>query len=304
VSAASPQSPTGWAFEERRIAGSDGTELAVRLPVPASAGGATTGPPMVLVHGLSSNARLWDGVALRLAARGHPVAAVDQRGHGLSAKPETGYDWETLTADLLAVLAALGWSSAVVAGQSWGGNVVVELAARHPQAVVAAVLVDGGTIELQDRFADWPTCLAALTPPQFDGVNAEQFEALLRRHHPDWPEEGIQGTLGNAEVLADGTVRPWLPRPVHLQIIRLMWEQHPSLLWPTIEVPVVIVPAEDATAPTGRFMTAKREEADRALRGLRHGSVHWLVGDHDLHAQHPDQVAAILHDAGAAKEPA
>ena len=38
----------------------------------------------LLVHGLASNARLWDGVARRLAGAGHAVAAVDLRGHGRS----------------------------------------------------------------------------------------------------------------------------------------------------------------------------------------------------------------------------
>ena len=60
------------------------------------------GTPVLLVHGLASNARLWDGVASRLAADGHPVAAVDQRGHGQSDKPDGGYDFATLTEDWLA----------------------------------------------------------------------------------------------------------------------------------------------------------------------------------------------------------
>src|SRR5688500_20348076 len=51
------------------------------------------GRPVLLVHCLSSNARLWDGVAARLAEAGHPVVAVDLRGHGSSEDvPETGTD--------------------------------------------------------------------------------------------------------------------------------------------------------------------------------------------------------------------
>ena len=45
------------------------------------------GRPFLLVHGLSSNSRVWDGVARRLAAAGHEVVAVDQRGHGRSEEP-------------------------------------------------------------------------------------------------------------------------------------------------------------------------------------------------------------------------
>jgi len=44
-------------------------------------------PAFVLVHGLASNLRLWDGVAERLHAAGHSVVALDQRGHGCSDGP-------------------------------------------------------------------------------------------------------------------------------------------------------------------------------------------------------------------------
>ncbi len=86
------------------------------------------GQPFLLVHGLSSNARLWDEVAARLSAAGHPVTAVDLRSHGDSDAPPHGYDTATAAADL----AALGIPGAIVAGQSWGGNVAVEFAAKHP----------------------------------------------------------------------------------------------------------------------------------------------------------------------------
>jgi len=43
------------------------------------------GRPYLLVHGLSSNARLWDGVAARISGAGHPVYAVDLRSHGESS---------------------------------------------------------------------------------------------------------------------------------------------------------------------------------------------------------------------------
>src|SRR2546423_11907762 len=96
--------------------------------------------PFLLVHGLSSNARLWDGVAAELAAAGHPVHAVDLRSHGDSDAPPDGYDTATAAADL----AALGLTGAVAAGQSWGGSVVVALAAKYPEVVAALALVGGG----------------------------------------------------------------------------------------------------------------------------------------------------------------
>ena len=116
----------------------------------------------VLVHGLASNARLWDGVGSRLAELGHASVAVDQRGHGSSSKPDHGYDFETVTDDLAAVIEQALGRPAVLAGQSWGGNVVVEFARRHPDLVSGIVCVDGGFIQLADAFPVWDDARAAL----------------------------------------------------------------------------------------------------------------------------------------------
>ncbi|MCA1691929.1 MAG: alpha/beta hydrolase, partial [Actinobacteria bacterium] len=164
--------------------------------------------PFLLVHGLSSNCRTWDFVAHRLQAEGHFVVAVDLRGHGQSDKPETGYDFATLTADLLAVIDSAGLDRPVVAGQSTGGNLAVELAHRAPDRIAAAIGVDGGALELQFRWPTWDECEAALAPPRFDGTPADELTAAIREAHPEWPDAAVAATLANCEVLADGTVRP------------------------------------------------------------------------------------------------
>ena len=287
------RSPIGAGPEPARssLAVADGVELSV---ITANPDGTRT--PVLMVHGLASNARLWDGVAAGLAAAGHPVAAVDQRGHGRSSKPDNGYDFATLTSDLVEVIDALGWTSRppVVAGQSWGGNVVLDLAAHHPASVSALVLVDGGTIELSARFADWPTCEAALAPPPLIGTPADDFERMIRGHHPSWPESGIAGTLANMELLDDGTIRPWLSRDNHMRILRHLWEHRPRELYPDVEAAVLILMAEDGSNP--RWMAGKREEVAAARSGLRRSDTHWIEGDHDLHAQFPDRVADLIHN--------
>jgi len=303
-SAPTPPPPTpasaGPAVAARRVvvAVADGTGVAVWLREPPEAGSGAEGVPMLLVHGLASVGRLWDGVADELVRRGHPVAAVDQRGHGASDKPDEGYDFATLTDDLVAVLDALHWSEPVVAaGQSWGANVVLELAARQPHRLRAAALVDGGTIELSARFADWPTAEAALAPPQLEGTPLAEMERMLRARHPDWPETGIAGALATMEVLPDATVRPWLSREHHLRILRGLWEHHPPQRYPDVGVPVLVIPAGDPSRPASRFETAKREEVAAAAAGLGTVAVRWIDGDHDLHAQFPGRIAELLSAA-------
>src|SRR5687767_6680359 len=145
-----------------RVEVSPGVTLRVRVwpgDIPA---------PYLLVHGLSSNARLWDGVAAELSAAGRPAYAVDQRSHGESDAPPEGYDTTTAAADLAVVCERLGLSPVVAVGQSWGGNVVVRLAAEHPALVAGLALVDGGWIDLSAEFATWEECERALRPPDVD----------------------------------------------------------------------------------------------------------------------------------------
>jgi pimeloyl-ACP methyl ester carboxylesterase len=246
--------------------------------------------PFLLVHGLASNARLWDGVGSRLEELGHRSVAVDQRGHGLSDKPDTGYDFTTITNDLAALIRAVGFDRPMVAGQSWGGNVVVELAWRYPSLVRGIACVDGGTIELSSRFSEWEDCKAAMTPPKMAGMPLDRLETGLRKMHPDWPESGIAGTLANFEVRSDGTVAPWLTLDRHLQILRAMWEQKPSSLFPSIEVPVLLVPARGGV---GGMDKSKSIEA--AAAALRQSRVEWFDADHDIHAQFPVVLADLFH---------
>lgn len=248
----------------------------------------------LLVHGLASNARLWDGVGRALAGLGHEAAAVDLRGHGLSDKPDHGYDFETVTGDLLAVIAALGWERPVVVGQSWGGNLALELAWRAPSAVAGIAAVDGGTIDLQTHYPQWSDCARALRPPALAGMPAGDLERRLRDAHPDWPEEGIAGTMGNFRLCDDGTIEPWLTLGRHLTILRGLWDHRPESRYPEIPVPVLLIPAvSEASA-----WSAERQAAtQRALHALPRARAAAIAGDHDLHAQHPARIAALLDSA-------
>ncbi len=130
-----------------------------------------------------------------------------------------------------------------MAGQSWGGNVAVELAGRHPDLVRGIVCVDGGWLELGREFAGWDACRSALAPPRLLGRRLEEVEGYVRSAHPDWPESGIRGVLANFEVRPDGTIAPWLTYERHIEVLRGLWEHHPSTRYASIGVPVLLVPA-------------------------------------------------------------
>jgi pimeloyl-ACP methyl ester carboxylesterase len=241
-----------------------------------------------LVHGLSSNARLWDHTAEALSAAGHPVHAVDLRSHGDSDAPPDGYDTATAADDL----AALGLTGAVAVGQSWGGNVVVVLAAKHPDVVAGLALVDGGWLDPASEFPSWQACEAALRPPDIDGLPAGELRGYLRQGHPDWSADAIEATLGNMRIWPDGTLSRRLSIERHMRIIRSMWDDPPQRYYPSITVPTLLIPALPADL---RAAAARRARVDRAAAALPGATIREYVNsDHDLHAQHPRELAADL----------
>jgi pimeloyl-ACP methyl ester carboxylesterase len=250
--------------------------------------------PFVLLHGLASNALTWEAVARELNAAGHAVVTVDQRGHGLSDKPDSGYGFDEVTADLRVLIEALDLPrKPIVAGQSWGANVVLDFAGRYPDTPCGLVLVDGGYMELSSRpGATWEKIAVDLRPPNLLGTPRLQIANFLRQAHPDWTAEGIEHTLGNFETLPDGTVRPWLSLDHHMAILRALWEHHPPEIYSRVTVPVLIVPA--ATSDQA-WTVMKRPAVAKAEAALPHARVHWFEGaDHDVHVQKPGELAAVM----------
>lgn len=268
-----------------------------RLAVRRCAG---AGRPFLLVHGLASNARLWDSVAVLLLDAGHEVVAVDLRGHGRSEQVDDGYTTDQAADDLAALCAELGLTgdrAPIAAGQSWGGNVVVSLAAHHG-GVAALALVDGGWIALGERFATFEQCWAALAPPAFDSLPFESLTEQVRQWHPDWPAEGIEGTVANFAEGADGMARPRLRREHHREIVHSLWVGDPRPLYPRVTVPVLLAPAvaDDTDA-------ARRASPSEAFALLADARISWYVGaDHDLHAQQPARLVQDLLELAASAE--
>jgi pimeloyl-ACP methyl ester carboxylesterase len=92
------------------------------------------GPPLLLMHGWPQTWYAWRMVMPALA-RDFLVVAPDQRGTGLSGKPEDGYDTGTLAGDLVALMDALGHQRFAMAGHDTGMWIGYALAADHRERV-------------------------------------------------------------------------------------------------------------------------------------------------------------------------
>jgi pimeloyl-ACP methyl ester carboxylesterase len=99
------------------------------------------GPPLLLVHGWPENWYAWR-LLMPALARDFQVIAVDQRGIGLSDKPEGGYDTGALAGDLIGLMDALGHQRFAVVGHDTGFAISYALAADHPDRVACAALAE------------------------------------------------------------------------------------------------------------------------------------------------------------------
>jgi len=93
------------------------------------------GPPLLLIHGWPGSWYYWR-LVMPAFARDFEVIAVDQRGIGLSDKPEDGYDTGSLANDLVGLMDALGHEQFAVVGVDTGLLIGYALAADHPHRVV------------------------------------------------------------------------------------------------------------------------------------------------------------------------
>ena len=92
------------------------------------------GAPVVFCHGFPELAFSWRHQLKAMADAGRWAIAPDQRGYGLTSRPEAveDYDMAHLTGDLVGLLDHLGAEKAIWCGHDWGGIVVWQMPMMHP----------------------------------------------------------------------------------------------------------------------------------------------------------------------------
>ena len=97
--------------------------------------------PLLLLHGLADHALVWSSLGNFIADQYH-IVAPDLRGHGNSSKPNQGYTFADIIADLEALMQHLNWSNAHILGHSWSGKLVPIWSKKNPEYFRSIILVD------------------------------------------------------------------------------------------------------------------------------------------------------------------
>jgi pimeloyl-ACP methyl ester carboxylesterase len=152
--------------------------------------------------------------------------------------------------------------------------------------------VDGGLIALAQRFASWEQCAEDMKPPRLAGIQITDFESKVLKQYSGWPDAAVQGTLACMQRHVDGTMSPWLTFERHMLVLRGLWEHSPHETLSHTSCPVLFTLADSK----GKH-TQKRDDYERAALDNTRVRLEWFASaHHDLHAQHPERWAAVVHE--------
>jgi non-heme chloroperoxidase len=125
------------------------------------------GQPVVLIHGYPLNGRSWERQERDLLAAGYRVVAYDRRGFGKSSRPAAGYDYDTFTADLNAVIEHLNLTDINLVGFSMGTGEVTRYLGTHGSGRVRKAALLGAIPPFLLKTDDNP-----------EGVDGSVFEGI------------------------------------------------------------------------------------------------------------------------------
>lgn len=128
-----------------------------------------SGKPVVLVHGYPLSGRSWERQTTALLNAGYRVITYDRRGFGKSSQPISGYDYDTLAADLNTLIITLNLRDVALFGFSMGGGEVARYVGKHGSDRVSKA-----------GFLSAITPFLLKTPDNPTGVDRQLFEGLKK----------------------------------------------------------------------------------------------------------------------------
>jgi pimeloyl-ACP methyl ester carboxylesterase len=237
-------------------------------------------PPLILMPGLTVNARSFDGLIAAGLSPALRVVAVDLRGRGLSDKPATGYTMEDHARDIIGLLDHLELAQVVMGGHSFGGLLTLYLAANYPDRISKAVVIDAAgemhpdTLELikpsVDRLGQtvpsWEQYLETMkSMPFFDGWWDPLIENFYR---------------ADVETLADGSVKPRSRPEAIIEAVEAGlgedWNRHLA----NIKQPLLLLNAPGPFGPPGTPPVLPRENALATVNAVANGRYVEIPGNH------------------------
>ena len=251
-------------------------------------------PPLLFLHGLSSNARYWERLARLLPER--RLVALDQRGHGLTGRPPRmpalphGYAMEELLNDAEFVIDELNLHKPVVVGHSWGATIALELVGTRQGIAGGLVFIDGPVQSAANLFS-WEEAQKVMQPPLPRFKSLEEAVSQSRLDFEGAWDQDLESFV-KARVIPDGdALILTLTAPVRLELLQRLYEAQPDVLWPRVSVPAAALLARRGPA---RIATSREAGAARLAELAPNVELRWYESPHDIPLCMPAEVALAI----------
>ena len=250
------------------------------------------GRPVVLIHGFPLSGRSWEKQTVALLEAGFRVVTYDRRGFGQSSQPATGYDYDTLTADLDQLMTQLDLHDVTLVGFSMGGGEVARYLGTHgAERVRKAVFISAVPPHLKK------------TPEDPHGVESSVFDEIQAAIRADRPAfltqffkdfynlDQLLGQRISEEVVRDSWQIAVSASPVATHAVVPGWGADFRRDLAKIQVPTLVIHGDqDRIVPV--------EAAGRRTHALISGSLYVELegAPHGLLWTHADEVNRALLD--------
>ena len=234
-------------------------------------GGDPANPALLLVHGWTGLGVAWTSVAEAFQDRYH-IIAPDNRGHGQTDKPVTGYMLRDFATDIVNLIEVLGLDKPAFVGHSWGGNIGTIMASDYADKICCAFLEDPVYWKMVNtHVTSLPQALARHNRPEAEiraeamslGLSQQEADDLVYRHHHFSPHAVTR-------LLTDN--RSWA----------FQCEEHMK----RIAVPTQVLVAD---IKAGGYMMPEELEYYRSIATPDLEFRLWEDVGHGMHAARPDQ---------------
>lgn len=254
--------------------------------------GPESGRRWVFVHGLMGFANNWRKIISGIEAT-ERCLTFDQRGHGRSIKPMTGYAPENYADDLKMILDSLGWERVILVGHSMGGRNVLNFASRFPERVEKLVIEDIGP-EMKPHAVDYYEDLLGAVPTPFATREEAKFffqgEFQKRVKVRDKVDVLAQYFYANVEDKPDGTVSWRFSKEAILESVVAGREKDRWSELRGLQMPVLLIRGQNSQELSENIYQ-EMLASNKMIKGVEiQGAGHWV------HADRPQEFVQVLKE--------
>lgn len=205
------------------------------------------GRPLVFLAPWGLHSDWWEYQMAYLVGQGLRCISFDRRGHGKSAEPKGGYDFDTLADDLNAVIEELDLHDATLIGQSMGCGEVVRFISRHGNRRVARIVMVATITPLILKTAD--------NPDGMDSSYLQKVREALAADRPHVIASAAQAFFGVPKNVVSSEMMDWWTKmllqcslKVLLDLQRVFTETDFRSELRTISLPTLIIHGDSDTS--------------------------------------------------------